>query len=230
MQLHYLKHVPFEGLGSIASWVDAHDIDISVTRFYADDPLPDLDEIDWLVIMGGPMNIYETEKYPWLAEEKTFIRQAIETNKIVLGICLGAQLIADVLGARVYAGVHREIGWFPVKKSPRVAETILADVLPVEAEVLHWHGDTFDVPRGALPLGHSAACRNQGFVFSERVVALQFHLETTPQGLQALIDHCGNEIVDGPFIQSPEALLSDAQRFETINRLMARLLDRLAQR
>ncbi len=103
MRLHYLKHVPFEGLGSIRPWAEAQGFDITATCFYANEPLPALDKIDWLVVMGGPMNIYEEDQYPWLTDEKKFIHQAIESQKTVLGICLGAQLIADVLGQHVYA-------------------------------------------------------------------------------------------------------------------------------
>jgi len=188
-----------------------------------------LDPIDWLVVMGGPMNIYEDDQYPWLTDEKKYIRQAIEGQKIVLGICLGAQLIADALGQKVYANQNKEIGWFPVVKTERFSETTLSDVLPEGLEVLHWHGDTFDLPQGAIPIARSTACENQGFVWHERVVALQFHLETTPQGLKALVDNCGNELVDGPYIQKAEDLLREGKRFENINQIMQNLLDRLIQ-
>ena len=227
MHLHYLKHVPFEGLGSIRTWAEARNFDITVTRFYADDNLPELDAIDCLFVMGGPMNIYEDLQYPWLYEEKKYIRQAIKAHKKVLGICLGAQLIADVLGARVYANAHKEIGWFPVIKTGRCAETLLANVLPAELEVLHWHGDTFDMPKQARRIARSPACENQGFVWHARVVALQFHLETTPEGLKALIDHCGDELVDGRYIQKAKDLLSNNKRFDNINQVMQKLLDRL---
>jgi GMP synthase (glutamine-hydrolysing) len=229
MHLHYLKHVPFEGLGSIRTWAEARNFDITVTRFYADDNLPELDAIDCLFVMGGPMNIYEDLQYPWLCEEKKYIRQAIKAHKKVLGICLGAQLIADVLGARVYANAHKEIGWFPVIKTGRCAETLLANVLPAELEVLHWHGDTFDMPKQARRIARSAASENQGFVWHDRVVALQFHLETTPKGLKALIDHCGDELVDGRYIQKAKDLLSNNKRFDNINQVMQKLLDRLVR-
>ena len=227
MHLHYLKHVPFEGLGSIRTWAEARNFDITVTRFYADDNLPELDAIDCLFVMGGPMNIYEDLQYPWLFEEKKYIRQAIKAHKKVLGICLGAQLIAEVLGARVYANAHKEIGWFPVIKTGRCAETLLANVLPAELEVLHWHGDTFDMPKQARRIARSAASENQGFVWHARVVALQFHLETTPEGLKALIDHCGDELVDGRYIQKAKDLWSNNKRFDNINQVMQKLLDRL---
>ena len=229
MHLHFLQHVPFEGLGSIRPWAQEHNSTITKTRFYADDPLPDLGPIDWLVVMGGPMNIYQEIQYPWLAKEKAFIRQAIDAQKKVVGICLGAQLIADVLGSQVYANTDKEIGWFPIERTDLCAKTFLDRVLPDTLTVLHWHGDTFDPPSGAIPIAHSAACTNQGFVWGNNVVALQFHMETTPQGLKALVDNCGNELVDGPYIQNAEILLAAHSRFERMNGIMRGLLDGLMQ-
>jgi GMP synthase (glutamine-hydrolysing) len=114
-----------------------------------------------------------------------------------------------------------------VIKTGRCAETLLANVLPAELEVLHWHGDTFDMPKQALRIARSPACENQGFVWHDRVVALQFHLETTPEGLKALIDHCGDELVDGRYIQKAKDLWSNNKRFDNINQVMQKLLDRL---
>ena len=115
MNIHYLQHVPFEDLGSIKNWAKIRGHRVTATRFYRAEPLPFLDELDWLIIMGGPMNIYEEDKYPWLGHEKRFIEEVIKTDKVVLGICLGAQLIADVLGVRIYENIHKEIGWFPIQ-------------------------------------------------------------------------------------------------------------------
>ncbi|MCF7818860.1 MAG: type 1 glutamine amidotransferase [Kiritimatiellales bacterium] len=191
MKLHYLQHVPFEGLGMIEDWAKAHGAEISSSQLFNGDPLPDLGSFDWLVIMGGPMGIYDHDEHPWLIAEKAFIRSAIDSGKTVLGICLGAQLIADVLGAKVYPGPQKEIGWFPIK---RAAGT--PDLIPEELTVFHWHGDTFDIPDGAIRLASSAACKNQGFIYGDRVVALQFHLETTEESMEALIAHCSDELAN----------------------------------
>jgi GMP synthase (glutamine-hydrolysing) len=224
MRLHYLQHVAFEGPGSIAEWAEKKRARTSATRLFLGEPLPDPEDFDLLIVMGGPMNIYEEKAYPWLAAEKQCIRRAIDRGRHVLGICLGAQLIADVLGARVLRNEHKEIGWFPLQPSeeaPRELRHLLADSL----EVMHWHGDTFDLPAGALRLASSKGCRNQGFVAGATVLALQFHLETTRQGLKDLIAHCGAEITKGPFIQQPEAMLADEARFGAVNRLMHHLLE-----
>ncbi len=219
MKLHWLQHVPFEGLGIIEDWAKSQHMEISCTRLFADEPLPDMESFDGLVIMGGPMSIYDHDEYSWLVEEKKFIKTTLDAGKTVLGICLGAQLIADALGAKVYPGPQKEIGWFPLQGSHPLLPEILT--------AFHWHGDTFDLPKGTTPLASSAACKNQGFIYNNRVIALQFHLETTPESMEALIENCGNELVNAPYIQTtPE--IRKAARFEEINAAMTQLLDQLS--
>jgi len=229
MNIHYLQHVPFEGLSSIETWATARGHRITATRLHVGDSLPPLDHLDWLVVMGGPMNIYEEEKFPWLAAENRFIKAAIDAGKIALGICLGAQLIADVLGGPVHKNAHKEIGWFPVRKTKAAARSRVFEVLPAELEVFHWHGDTFALPPGATHVARSAACENQAFICDERIVGLQFHLETTPESARLLTQHCADKLVVGPFIQTAEAMLSDKRRFDRINKTMWKLLDRLQE-
>jgi GMP synthase-like glutamine amidotransferase len=228
MRLHYFQHVSFEGLGSIESWAKEMAHEISSTRLFAKDPFPNLDDIDWLIVLGGPMGIYDEDKFPWLDAEKNYIEQAVVHGKIVLGICLGAQLIADVLGTKVYPNKYKEIGWFPIQKTRETVETRLADFLPKKIDAFHWHGDTFDIPTGAIHIAKSAACENQGFIYDDHVVALQFHLETMELSAKDLIDNCKDEIIEGPFIQSPAEILDDKKRFERINLLMHELLNHLA--
>jgi GMP synthase (glutamine-hydrolysing) len=222
MRLHYLQHVPFEGPGIIEEWAKARGAVISVSQLFNNDPLPDPEHFDWLVVMGGPMGIYDHDEHPWLVAEKQFIRQAVNADKTVLGICLGAQLIADVLGAEVYPGPQKEIGWFPVRR-----EAGAPDLLPEELTVFHWHGDTFDLPAGAIPLASSTTCRNQGFIYNDRVVALQFHMETTPESMEALIENCGDELVDVPGIQTGKQMRAGLSNIGTINTAMYALLDQL---
>ena len=227
MKLHYLQHVPFEGLGSIASWAKARRIQISRTRLFAGETLPSADEIDLLVVMGGPMGVYDEREYPWLVKEKKFLKQAIASGTQILGVCLGAQLIAEVLGARVYSNDHKEIGWFPIEGVQVAHGSSIGKVLSNAGEVFHWHGDTFDLPDDATHLVKSQACKNQAFSIGAQILTLQFHLETTPAAAQALIDNCGHEIVDAPYIQPAHEILTDQHRFEHINILMAKCLDLL---
>jgi GMP synthase (glutamine-hydrolysing) len=229
-RLHYCQHVEFEGPGMIATWATRAGFQVSATRHYLNDPLPAVGDLDWLVIMGGPMNIYEDARYPWLREEKKLIQQALEHAKTVLGICLGAQLVAHVLGAPVRANGYREIGWFPIRKTAAAETTGVAAALTDGMPVLHWHSDTFDLPVGAVQLARSHACDQQGFVFGRRVVGLQFHLEMTPQGLERLIRHCRAEIDGGPYVQQPTAMLAESARFTAANTAMDRLLETLDSR
>ncbi len=223
MRIHYLQHVSFEGLGSIEEWAREHGAGISCCRLFANEALPGLTEFDWLLVMGGPMNIYQEDIHPWLRPEKALIKEAIAAGKIVLGVCLGAQLIADTLGAKVTRNPHREIGWFPL----RDIHPAMAGIIPAQALVMHWHGDTFALPTGAERLAASEACQDQGFIYRGRVFGLQFHLETTAESLSTLIAHSGDELTEGPYIQTPAAMLGSAHRFTAINRMMAALLDHL---
>ncbi len=227
MRIHYLQHVPFEGLGSIETWAEQQGAVITSTRLFNDEPLPAPEDIDWLIVMGGPMNIYEEDKFPWLIREKVFIAEVIKRGSRVLGICLGAQLIADVLRGRITANAEKEIGWWPIIPDPGLSPG-LREVFGQGLTVIHWHGDTFSLPAGASRLAQSEVCRNQGFVYQERVLALQFHLETTKESLEKLIANSADELVEAPYIQQPAEMLADESRFTVINEAMARLLNYMA--
>ncbi|MFQ5658922.1 MAG: type 1 glutamine amidotransferase [Gammaproteobacteria bacterium] len=227
MRIHYLQHVAFEGPGSIEQWAKNRGHELAGIRLYAGDSFPNQTEVDWLIVMGGPMNVYSTRQYPWLIAEKHFIKETIEQNKIVLGICLGAQLLADVLGTAITTNPYKEIGWFPVMKSDELAGSALSSALPDEFEAFHWHGDTFSLPEGSLPVASSPACENQGFLYGDSVLACQFHLETTVDGAISLIDNCAGEIIDGPYVQTTEHILTDDRKFQRINRIMEEVLNYL---
>lgn len=225
MNVHILQHVPFEGIGSMEPWLHARGADITSTRFFESWTLPDVSSPDLVIAMGGPMSVNDEAALPWLVAEKQFIRAAIQRGVPVLGICLGAQLIASALGARVYPGTQREIGWFDIQAVPAQEGTF---AFPDKARVFHWHGETFDLPAGAVHLARSAACEHQAFQIGRRVMGLQFHLETTPATAAAIITHCRHELVEDTFVQSEAALRAVPQAaYESINVLMADVLDHL---
>lgn len=230
MRIHYLQHVPFEGLGSIEPWAIRSGHVVTCTRLYANESCPAVDEIDWLIVMGGPMSVNDTGKHPWLSVEKAFVRRAVDAGMAVLGICLGAQLIAKVLGSDVHPNAHKEIGWFEVSKSKGAGASPAGAAFSGRTTAFHWHGETFDLPPGAVHLAQSEACRHQAFAYQDRVIGLQYHLETTPASAAALIENCANELVEGPFIQTADELLAEASRFDRINAEMERLLNYLQQR
>ncbi len=229
MRIHCLQHVPFEGPAAIADWAAKRGHSLAVSRLYAGEALPVLDAFDWLLIMGGPMNIYQEQQHPWLASEKFCIDQALAAGKTLLGICLGAQLLADRLGSRVYAGFEREIGWWPLHLTEAGRQSNLFSDLDEPLQAYHWHGDTFDLPAGAVCLASSNACVQQAFRYKQRVLGLQFHLEVTAESMRRLIDHCGAEIVPGSYVQSAEQMLAAPQTvFDRLHETLHRLLDRLA--
>jgi GMP synthase (glutamine-hydrolysing) len=227
LRIHYLQHVPFEGIAHIENWIKVKVHDVSGTKFYAGERPAAETDFDILVIMGGPMNVYEDNKYPWLSKEKKYIEKAIAGKRIVLGICLGAQLIADVLGARVYKNSHREIGWHTVSLTPEAKNAAFSSSLPEKFTAFHWHGDTFDIPAGAVRTAASEACPNQAFEYQKKVIGLQFHLESSADSIAALLQNCGDEIIKGSYIQTTEEIKAGFQHIKGLNQLMCSLLDRL---
>ena len=224
MRIHSLQHVPFEDIGSMANDFHAQGYSLTSTHWYRGDAAPDINSFDALVVMGGPMGIYDEAIYPWLANEKVLIKEAIAAGKIVLGICLGAQLIADVLGGKVTRNPHKEIGWLPIQINPAAAAHPIAQVFARYPEVFHWHGDTFALPPGAVHLASSEGCVNQAYVFQDQVYGFQFHLETTPTSARALIENCSDDIDGSRYTQSAQAILASEDKFAQINRAMSEVL------
>ena len=223
MRAHYLQHVPFEGLGSIEPWLRHAGYEITNTPFYASSVLPPIKAIDFLVVMGGPMSVNDEDSIPWLGAEKRFIRNVIDSGKTVLGVCLGAQLIASALGADVYRNPVKEIGWFPVQSVPQ--NGILSFRFPAVTEVFHWHGETFALPPGAVLLASSAACVNQAFQIGASVIGLQFHLETTIESARDMVSNCRHELIPSQYVQTEKELLSATPAcYCSINQLMGNIL------
>jgi len=230
MRTHFIQHVRFEDPAGILDWCAANDCPITGTRLFDGDPLPAIDDYNLLIVMGGPMGVGDEAEYPWLIEEKRHIREAIDRGKKVLGICLGAQLIAEALGASVAPGEHREIGWFDVRTSLDAANDPFFGGLPEQFMAFHWHGDRFEIPQGAVHLARSAACDNQAFDYDGRVLGLQFHVESTPASVQRLIDHCADEIIDAPFIHRPDQMTGPAatDHFDAISPIITHIMNRFA--
>ena len=232
MRLHILHHVEFEGPAQIAEWAAAKGWTLTFTRFFAgEQPPPTPAGIDFLVVMGGPMRVRDEGRHPWLVPEKKFIRNAVRADIPILGICLGAQLLAIALGARVYRNAYREIGWYPVKQIPEGRASPIAAIWPEEFEAFHWHGDTFDLPPGAVHLARTLGCKHQAFLANGRFLGLQFHLETTPESLSILARECDHDLMPDVFVQTDAgAFVSGSARFTRCHQLLDAILDWLSGR
>ena len=237
MRAHFLQHVPFEGLGSIEFWLQRAGYEVTATRFYDTDELPPPAEVDLVVAMGGPMSVNDEHEYPWLAAEKRFIRAAIELQRPVLGVCLGAQLIASACGAAVYPNTVKEIGWLPIQgvapdtgdngdgDGDAGAEQPATFRFPPFLEVFHWHGDTFDLPEGAVRLARSNGALNQAFQLGRSVIGMQFHLDMTPDSARALVEHCRAELVPSMYVQSEQRILAaEPPKYRALNGWMDKAL------
>jgi len=228
LRIHYFQHVEYEGLGSIEEWISSNNHSLSSTRFFENSTLPEMADIDWLIVMGGAMSVQDEEQYPWLKAEKIFIRQAVEAGKTVLGICLGSQLVSSALGAKVYRNPEKEIGWFDIEFSQFAQYSVLFHNMGSRLKVFHWHGDTFDLPEHAVHLASSSACKNQAYLYKDKVLALQFHLEPTQNSLQQMIDHGREELKPSTYIQSEKELTENKELFASNREILFILLTTLA--
>lgn len=205
MHIHVFQHVAFENPGHIVTWAEKNNYKITYSKLWEQSiQQEDLDDSDMLLIMGGPMGIFDYDTHAYLKKEKDAIATYMQSGRKIVGICLGAQLIADVMGAMVYPGKAPEIGWMPVSFDD--------ENLPSSQIVMHWHGDTFDIPHEAKRIASSEITPNQGFVVGNSVLALQFHIEMTEEALKGMIENCGSELVKSEFVQTADEILENASK------------------
>lgn len=224
MRAHIFQHVPFERPAAILNWLISENFEITYTLFYENAVIPDINKIDWLIIMGGPMSVNDGKEIPWLVEEKKFIKKCIESGKKVVGICLGSQLIASALGSKVYPGEHKEIGWFPINKS------VENSLIPERITVFHWHGETFDLPAGAKLLASTEACHNQIFTKGNNVLGMQCHLEMTHEAVTGMLKYCSHEVQINLYVQPISTILMGIEKFsEQANQVLFSLLHSLKE-
>lgn len=226
MNLLCLQHVDFEGPAAICDWANSHGHQLAIFHMSSGGTMSTLKDWDGLIILGGPMSVHDESSTPWLRTEKNFLRQAVSAGKKVLGICLGAQLLAEVLGGDVRQAPNREIGWFPITWTNEALRSPLIAGFPPTTIAFHWHGEMFSVPREAITLASSAACPNQGFWYPPHVLALQFHLEATAESIRNLLHHCPHDLVAGPWCQSPDEMEAELHYCEIANSYLFALLDR----
>jgi len=210
------QHDPFEDLGFFAEVLEKQRTDYRVLRlFHGEMPAEDWERIGALIILGGPMSVNDEEQFPFLRWEKRIIRAAIDEAVPVVGICLGAQLIATTLGTMVYHGRVKEIGWSPISITAHGQVDSLLGYLPENATVFQWHGDGFELPAGAIRLASSVNYKNQAFRVGKNIYALQFHLEVTPPMIARWIDERSKDLAQAPYIL-PDKILADTQNYAPI--------------
>ncbi len=229
MKIHFIQHVDFEGPAELLKWAEEHNYSVTISKMHNRDLFPEIDDFDMLIIMGGPMSVADTAKYPWLIREKEFIRRTINQEKPVVGICLGAQLIADVLDAGVRKNRYTEIGWFPVKKSSFLGKNNVFSEIEKEPVFFHWHGETFDIPKKAKRIFKSLGCKNQAFQFGSKVFGFQFHFEMNEETITALVENCGTELTDDKYIQPDINSLINAEYIKNSNELMRVIMDNIVR-
>ena len=202
-----LQNVECEGLGSLANILTSHGYDYKIVQLAKGEGTPQtLENYAGLIILGGPMNVYQTGQFPFLLDTDRLIKQAININKPLLGICLGSQLIAKALNTKVYAGEKKEIGWLPISLTNQGKTDPLFNQLPSKLTVFHWHGDTFNLPSGTIHLASSNLFQNQAFRLGKTCYALQFHLEVTSEMINTWLDEYQNELDSLKEIVNPQQI------------------------
>jgi GMP synthase-like glutamine amidotransferase len=227
MKISLIQHVAFEGPGRILPWCLEKGHDLQRILLYNGEAPPSPQDYDMLIVMGGPMSANDEPLYPWLKTEKRAIAEAITGGKKVLGICLGAQLLAHVLGSRVYANAHKEIGWYPIQWTRAGRASRLFSAESDRLQVFHWHGETFDLPAGCEHLAFSEACQQQAFSYDQRVVGLQFHIEMGAEEVQAMIEHGRHELVAAPYIDTEKELAGHSAWYRDIYCQIRHLLNHM---
>jgi GMP synthase (glutamine-hydrolysing) len=207
------QHDPFEDLGFFAEVLEKQGADYRVLRLFEGEmPAEDWQHIDALIILGGPMSVGEEDQFQFLRWEKRIIRAAIDEAVPILGVCLGAQLIAESLGTKIYHGPVKEIGWSPISITPHGQVDSLLGYLPESATVFQWHGDGFELPQGAIHLASSVHFKTQAFRVGKSIYGLQFHLEVTPTMIERWIDERSKDLALVPYVL-PEKILADTHNY-----------------
>ena len=243
LRIHALFHTNYEDLSFIKQWANSRNHIINVSYSYNDEPLPAPDYFDWLIVMGGPMSVHDEEQYPWLIKEKRLIKQSIDAGKTVIGICLGAQLIAHCLGATVQPANVKEIGWLPIRLTPEgLSHPLLQDLPKQDFTVFHFHGDGFDCPKEASIIASTDSWANQGFIYQTPqhkalgtwVIGWQCHFEVTKESLAKMVAN-GNDSIQSGLKDYPKTVQSAAEiialgnkYIEENNARLSAMLNRIA--
>jgi GMP synthase-like glutamine amidotransferase len=226
MRLHVIKHTSFEGPGTIATWARERGYELETTEVEQGQALPSPRDFDALILMGGPMSVNDEDSYAWLRPEKAMVRESLALGRKALGVCLGAQMIASALGATVRSNAFKEIGWFPIETTAAGQGHPFFKRMPKALPVFHWHGETFDLPPGAVHLARSAACEHQAYALGVQALGVQFHMEVDEGSLRDMAQGGMAELEPGgPFIQNERVLLGQPELLGPLGLVCRAVLD-----
>lgn len=222
-----LQHIECEDLGTIANAMSQRGIGYKYVRLFDGEPVPsDPGNYSGLIILGGPMNVYEEDKFPYLKDEDILIKKAVKNDMPVLGICLGGQLIAKATGAKVKKGTKKEIGWYDLKLTKDSRQDKVFNSLPGTIKVFQWHGDTFDIPDGAVHLAGSELFSNQAYRVGSSIYGLQFHLEVTQKMINRWISEYKEELSTLDYINAGRIISDTPAYIDNLNRCAELFFDK----
>jgi len=226
MKILFVIHAAFEAPGCIETWAKKRGHQTQIVSPYKGEKIPNINDFDFLVVMGGPQSPLEMDKAPYLADEIALIKQAIIKHKRIIGICLGAQLIGEALGAKTERSPHREIGMFLVELLHEAKFDPVFGQFPEKFDVMHWHSDMPGIPKGATLIAKSEGCPRQIFRYGDRIYGFQCHFELTQELVKGMIEHCPDDLKAGTYIRSVKELMY--ADYSQINAKMDTVLDYLA--
>lgn len=227
MHIHILQHVAHEGPAGIANWAAERNFSTSTSLLGSGKALPGADEFDWLIVLGGTMSVHDEQLHPGLIAEKKLIRQAMQQEKVVIGICLGAQLIAHVAGAEVGPNTMPEIGFFPVHFNEAAKNDPVFRFFPKHLITFHWHGDIFSLPENAVNMASSEITPCQAFRLNKSVFGIQFHPESTQEAVTGMLEYGKEELNPSLYVQSEPEIRGLMQHTELNNKILFDFLDKI---
>ncbi|MFC1728880.1 type 1 glutamine amidotransferase [candidate division KSB1 bacterium] len=233
IRVHYLQHDDFVRPAETDTWARQKGHPVTRSKLLPDrdglrheaNTFPDPASFDLLIIFGGTMSTYDDKEFRWLTNEKKFVERTVQSGKAVYGICMGAQMLAAVLGANVYRNRYKEVGWHEVTLTPEAARSQVFGILPDRFMAMHWHGDVFDIPRDCTRIAFSEATPNQAFEYDSRIFATQFHPEYNLQSVEEGIQYTPEDLNCSAYAQSAEEILKNRHYFPAMHEKLFTILD-----